>query len=417
MADEDLNALMDNNDWHYLQDERPPGIGSPQESSSLRFRSRSPRPNSLVDNPSSERDRARQQDRASDRDRDRGRDGRFRPVGQADNHYSMGIKREQPSKKECRVYVGNLAYECGWKDLTDFMGQVGKVVLADVLTQPNGRSKGCGVVEFSSADEAQRAIREMSDVIFMGRPVYVREDREMEAKFGTAPSRGRLGGGSSGSSGPPPSRPSDIGRAIFVGNLPYSAGWQDLKDQFRSAGPVIRADIQQDDQKRSKGCGVIVFETIEGAQKAIQMYNGWDWNGRKLEVREDKYAGRSNSGSFGGGRGVGLDGRRGYSDFGGPPGPSSSQYPGYQNFYGQPYAPDPYYYGYEQQQQQQQQQFGQNGQSQPAPNQQNLSVQGLFMKQEQNPSTQGLFVKQEPKPDGMYRNYPTYGDYGGADRK
>lgn len=49
---------------------------------------------------------------------------------------------------------------------------------------------------------------------------------------------------------------------------------------------MIRADIQMDDQRRSKGCGVVVFETIEGAQRAIEMYNGWEWSGRKLEVRE-----------------------------------------------------------------------------------------------------------------------------------
>ena len=35
--------------------------------------------------------------------------------------------------------------------------------------------QGCGVVEFATAEEAQRAIKEMSDMNFMGRPVYVRE--------------------------------------------------------------------------------------------------------------------------------------------------------------------------------------------------------------------------------------------------
>lgn len=46
----------------------------------------------------------------------------------------------------------------------------------------------------------------------------------MEAKFGTGPSRGRGGAGGGGGnvgafSGPPPSRASDVGRSIFVGNV------------------------------------------------------------------------------------------------------------------------------------------------------------------------------------------------------
>jgi hypothetical protein len=36
--------------------------------------------------------------------------------------YSAGKRTDaRPSQKECRVYVGNLAYEVGWQDLKDFM--------------------------------------------------------------------------------------------------------------------------------------------------------------------------------------------------------------------------------------------------------------------------------------------------------
>ena len=51
----------------------------------------------------------------------------------------------------------------------------GDVVFADILTQVGGRSKGCGVVEFSQPEEAQRAIRELSDTPLLGRPVFIRE--------------------------------------------------------------------------------------------------------------------------------------------------------------------------------------------------------------------------------------------------
>jgi RNA recognition motif-containing protein len=86
--------------------------------------------------------------------------------------------------------------------------------------------------------------------------------------------------------------------------LPYQAGWQDLKDLFRTAGNIIRADINIGADGRPKGSGTVVFETPKDAQQAISksnpfhtlrpncdpklvgMYHGFDWYGRTLEVRE-----------------------------------------------------------------------------------------------------------------------------------
>jgi len=54
--------------------------------------------------------------------------------------------------------------------------------------------------------------------------------------------------------------------------LPYTTSWQDLKDQFRLAGNVIRADILLDTTGRSKGQGTVLFESPQDAQKAIRAY-------------------------------------------------------------------------------------------------------------------------------------------------
>lgn len=77
---------------------------------------------------------------------------------------------------------------------------------------------------------------------------------------------------------------------MYIGNLPWSVGWQDLKDLFRQAGTVVRADIPQDYQGRSKGFGTVVMQSVEDARKAVAMFNGFDWNGRKIEVRNDRTA-------------------------------------------------------------------------------------------------------------------------------
>ena len=51
--------------------------------------------------------------------------------------------------------------------------------------------------------------------------------------------------------------------------MPYQAGWQDLKDLFRSAGNIIRADIDIGADGRPKGSGTVIFETAKDAQQAI----------------------------------------------------------------------------------------------------------------------------------------------------
>lgn len=50
------------------------------------------------------------------------------------------------------------------------------------------------MVEYSTKEEAQRAISELNDTQLLGRSIFVREDREEESKFGAVRSRrGRYG--------------------------------------------------------------------------------------------------------------------------------------------------------------------------------------------------------------------------------
>lgn len=48
--------------------------------------------------------------------------------------------------------------------------------------------------------------------------------------------------------------------------------WQDLKDLFRQAGGVVRADIALAADGRSKGFGTVIFSTEEEAKKAIGIH-------------------------------------------------------------------------------------------------------------------------------------------------
>ncbi|KAL6246026.1 g-strand binding protein [Rhinocladiella similis] len=251
----------------------------------------------------------------------------------------------ESSQQDRRVYVGNLAYDVKWHHLKDFMRQAGEVLFADVLLLPNGMSKvgAIVIVEYATRDQAQQAIQTLSNQSLMGRLVYVREDRETEPRFIGPPGRG--GGGGMG--GPPRGGfggggyggdgyggggggGGGGGRQLYVSNLPFNVGWQDLKDLFRGAaqeGGVIRADVHMDATGRPKGTGIVAFESANDARNAINQFNGYDWHGRALEVREDRYAssgpgmgfggrggyggGYGMRGGYGGGRG-GFGGRGGY---------------------------------------------------------------------------------------------------------
>lgn len=85
----------------------------------------------------------------------------------------------------------------------------------------------------------------------------------------------------------------------------------------------MRADIHADATGRPKGTGIVAFETPNDARNAIQQFNGYDWQGRVLEVREDRFANSAGGGGgfrggFGGGPGgPGFGGRGGYGGRGG----------------------------------------------------------------------------------------------------
>eukprot|EP00555_Chaetoceros_dichaeta_P015713 CAMPEP_0198258294 /NCGR_PEP_ID=MMETSP1447-20131203/7762_1 /TAXON_ID=420782 /ORGANISM="Chaetoceros dichaeta, Strain CCMP1751" /LENGTH=174 /DNA_ID=CAMNT_0043945381 /DNA_START=80 /DNA_END=601 /DNA_ORIENTATION=+ len=85
---------------------------------------------------------------------------------------------DQTSDSSCRVYIGNLSWDVTWVELKDHMKTTGcEVTRADVLASPDGRSKGCGIVEFENAEGASRAVLTLNDTDLLGRQIFVREDR------------------------------------------------------------------------------------------------------------------------------------------------------------------------------------------------------------------------------------------------
>lgn len=97
-----------------------------------------------------------------------------------------------------------------------------------------------------------------------------------------------------------------MAKKLYVGGLPYSTTQDELKDHFAAAGEVESATILTDKMTgRSRGFGFVEMATDEGAAKAIEMFNGQDFGGRRLTVNEARpmEARAPRTGGFGGGRG------------------------------------------------------------------------------------------------------------------
>lgn len=72
---------------------------------------------------------------------------------------------------------------------------------------------------------------------------------------------------------------------LYVGGIPYSTTESSLRDAFAKAGEVTSSSIIIDRMTgRSKGFGFVEMANDEDAQKAIEMFNGQDFEGRKLTV-------------------------------------------------------------------------------------------------------------------------------------
>ena len=74
---------------------------------------------------------------------------------------------------------------------------------------------------------------------------------------------------------------------LYVGNLPYSTTDDSLKQAFSEAGAVEEAAVIMEKMTgRSRGFGFVTMSTQEEADKAIEMFNGKDFEGRVLVVNE-----------------------------------------------------------------------------------------------------------------------------------
>ncbi|XP_078697944.1 myelin expression factor 2-like isoform X7 [Branchiostoma floridae x Branchiostoma belcheri] len=284
--------------------------------------------------------------------RDRDRDRRYQPYGREGRGGGGGGRgsRGHGQDPERTVYISNIPYEMKWQDIKDlFRDKVGEVTYVEMFTDMDGKSRGCGIVEFKDKDAAKKAVDNLHKHPINGRNIIVREDSSGELQrrarikndqgmpggdigggpMGMGGGMGNMGGGmgnmgggmgnmgggmgnmgggmgnmgggmgnmgggmgNMGNSNVDPElmrrlNNGDISNVVFVANLDYKVTWKKLKDIFKMAGNVLRAEIKTDNEGKSRGHGTVTFEFPLEAAQAISMFNGQKLFDRTMVVRPD----------------------------------------------------------------------------------------------------------------------------------
>lgn len=230
---------------------------------------------------------------------------RFHPYSK-DKSSAAGEKKG-PNRN--RVFISNIPYDMKWQAIKDLMREkVGEVTYVELFKDAEGKSRGCGVVEFKDEEFVKKALETMNKYDLSGRPLNIKEDPDGEnARRALQRTGGSFTGGhvpdvGSGLMNLPPSilnnpnippevisnlQAGRLGSTIFVANLDFKVGWKKLKEVFSIAGTVKRADIKEDKDGKSRGMGTVTFEQAIEAVQAISMFNGQFLFDRPMHVKMD----------------------------------------------------------------------------------------------------------------------------------
>lgn len=72
---------------------------------------------------------------------------------------------------------------------------------------------------------------------------------------------------------------------LFVGNLSYQTGENDLQDYFAQAGAVTSVNLMMDKMSgKSRGFAFVEFANADDANRAIEQFHNKEFQGRSLTV-------------------------------------------------------------------------------------------------------------------------------------
>ncbi|KAL9248796.1 Polyadenylate-binding protein 2-like protein [Drosera capensis] len=157
----------------------------------------------------------------------------------------------------------NLDKSIANKALHDTFASFGNILSCKVATDPNGKSKGHGFVQFENEEAALKAVETQNGTLLKDKQVFVgpfirRQERESvyTNKFNN----------------------------IYVKNLGDSTTDDDLKKFFGEIGIITSAVVMRDGDGKSKCFGFVSYENADDAVRAVDALNGKKFDDKKWYV-------------------------------------------------------------------------------------------------------------------------------------
>lgn len=198
------------------------------------------------------------------------------------------------------IFVAQLPFNVNWQELKDMFKSCGDVLHADVVMDRDGKSRGFGTVYMATRDEQTEAIKRWNGVDYKG--------RQLDVKIGKGSS---VHTPPSGADTYIPQRPhneasvenanvydlnplttvggGEKSEVIFCENMPSSTTESDLYDLFGSVAPVVKAQLQLNEEGHFTNNSICQFETVDDAEVCINKLDNYSYGDHELKVSFAKF--------------------------------------------------------------------------------------------------------------------------------
>ncbi|KAL2346425.1 hypothetical protein Fmac_000425 [Flemingia macrophylla] len=163
------------------------------------------------------------------------------------------------NNRAANLIIKNLDKTVDHETLRHIFSNFGTIVSYKVATYDSGESKGYGFVQFESEQSAKDATYTLNGKVVNGKEMrvspFVRKENTKNAPSG------------------------DKSKNVYVRNLSYSTTGDDLKRIFGEYGTITSALVIKDSEGASRRVGIVKFENVDDAAKAVEALNGKRFDG------------------------------------------------------------------------------------------------------------------------------------------
>tara|TARA_S200000501_G_scaffold5943_1_gene5199 strand:+ start:7152 stop:8576 length:1425 start_codon:yes stop_codon:yes gene_type:complete len=176
----------------------------------------------------------------------------------------------------CKLFIGGLPREIGTDELREMFAKFGDMVDCIVPTDENKVNRGFGFVTYSEKSEAEAAASELDGHKINGRRIGVRDaDSDDKKKKGK--------------------RKDPEGAKLYIGNLPFKATEEQLREVFKGVATITGLNIITDNAGKPKGFAFAFVKEKDKVEEIVKSVNGSELLGRKIRVDVAQQKKRNNN--------------------------------------------------------------------------------------------------------------------------